>query len=265
MKCREVEDVLVTSNMKGIGKLTPSVRAHIEACRRCREFARIAELPAADIHVDASRIAHLQKMIAGNLRPVRPLPPSWVFLLTFMLFFVALSCAGVLYLGPYGWFLLMPGQKLAVFTTLAASAALLAFSLARQMVPGQKSLLRPGFLPIGLFVLLCLTVASVFQVRTDPHFLQSGETCLRAGLPYAIPAALAFWWILRRGAILSPRMIGATTGMLAGLVSMTVLEVHCTNLNVWHILVWHVGFALLGLAAGLLVAAAGQAIHNRVS
>jgi hypothetical protein len=265
MKCRDVEDVLAASNARGTGNLMPSVRAHIEECKSCQEFARIVELPSADAHVDSSQIDRLEKMIVSDLRPVRPLLPSWVFLLAFALIFVGLSCLGVLYLGPYGWFVLMPGQKIAVFATLAAGAALLAFSLVRHMVPGQKSLLRPGLLPIGLFVLLCLVVASVFQVRTDPHFLQSGAACLKAGIPYAIPAAFVFWLILRRGAILSPRVVGAITGMLAGLVSTTVLEVHCPNLNVWHILVWHVGIALLGLVTGVLVAMAGQAIRNRVS
>jgi hypothetical protein len=265
MKCRDVEDVLATSNTGETVNLMPSVRAHIEECKSCQEFARILELPSADVQVDSSQIDRLQKMIVGDLRPVRPLLPLWVFLSAFALIFVGLSCLGVFYLGPYGWFMLMPGQKIAVFATLAASAALLAFSLARHMVPGQKSPLRPGLLPIGLFVLLCLVVASVFQVRVDPHFLRSGEACLKAGIPYAIPAAFLFWLILRRGAILSPRVAGAITGMLAGLVSTTVLEVHCPNLNVWHILIWHVGFALLGLVTGVLVAMAGQAIRNRVS
>jgi hypothetical protein len=215
--------------------------------------------------MDRNQIDRLQKMIVSNLRPVRPLLPSWVFFSAFALLFVTLSYAGISYLGAYGWFMLMPGQKLAVFAALAASAALLAFSLVRQMVPGQKSLLRPGLLPVGLFVLLCLVIAGVFQARPDPHFLQSGETCLRIGLPYAIPAAFLFWLILRRGALLSPLVTGATTGMLAGLVSTTVLEVHCPNFDLWHILVWHVGFALLGMTAGLLIATAGQAIRHRVS
>jgi len=102
-------------------------------------------------------------------------------------------------------------------------------------------------------------------VQTDSHFLQSGERCLKGGIPYAIPAAFVFWFILRRGAILSPRVVGAITGMLAGLVSTTVLKVHCPNLNVWHVVVWHVGIALLGLIAGLLVATIGQAICSPMS
>jgi hypothetical protein len=265
MNCREVEQLLGTSNTRRATLLTPSVRAHIESCSGCQQLARISELPIKEVEMDAGQIDRLQKMIIKELRPVRQLLPSWVFFSAFLLVFAALSYVGVLYLGPIDWFVLMPGQKIAVFSTLAASAGLLAFSLVRQMVPGEKALFRPGLLPVGLFVLLALVVASVFQVRTDPHFLRSGEWCLKAGMPYAIPAAIVFWLILRRGAILSPRVGGATAGMLAGLVSTTVLEVHCPNQNLWHILVWHFGFALLGLAAGLLIAIAGQALGNRMS
>jgi hypothetical protein len=265
MKCREVEKALAMSDTRGTGNVVASVLAHIEECKSCQEFARIVRLPSANAQLDSGQIDRLEDMISNDLRPVRPLRPSWVFLSAFALVFVVLSCLGVLYLGPYGWFVLMPMQRIAVFVTLGASAALLAFALVRQMVPGHKALVPPGLLPIGLFGLLCLVVASVFQVQTDSHFLQSGERCLKAGIPYAIPAAFVFWFILRRGAILSPRVVGAITGMLAGLVSTTLLEVHCPNLNVWHVLVWHVGIALLGLIAGLLIATIGQAIRSRMS
>ena len=80
MKCRDVEDVLAASNTTGTGKLMPSVRAHIEQCKSCQEFARIVELPSGDAQMDSRQINRLQKMIVGDLRPVRPLLPSWVFL-----------------------------------------------------------------------------------------------------------------------------------------------------------------------------------------
>jgi len=265
MKCREVEQLLAISNTSRARLLTPSVRAHIESCSSCQQSARIAELPITEVQMNASQIDRLQKMIIEDMRPVRRLLPSWVFLSAFLLVFGALSYVGMLYLRPCDWFVFMPGQKIAVFSTLAASAGLLAFSLVRQMVPGKKSLFRPELLPVCLFVVLSLVIGSAFQVRTDPHFLRSGEACLKAGISYAIPAAVVFWLIVRRGAVLSPRIAGATAGMLAGLVSTTVLEVHCPNLNVWHILVWHIGFALLGFLTGLLIAIAGQALGNRMS
>jgi hypothetical protein len=265
MTCREVEQALAMSNAKQTDILMQSVRGHIEDCESCRELVQAVELPFEDAQVSSGQIERLQAMIAGDLHPVRPLLPSWVFLLIFALIFVGLTYLGITYLGTPGWFVLMPVQKIAVLSTLAASASLLAFSLVRQMVPGEKPLLHTGLLPAGLFVLLCLVVASVFQIRTDPHFLRAGRACLQAGVPYAIPAGLLFWLILRRGAILSSRAVGAAAGMLAGLVSTTVLEVHCPNLNVWHILVWHVGIALSGLVAGLLIAVAGQVVRDRIS
>jgi hypothetical protein len=193
-----------------------------------------------------------------------PLPPSWMFVLAFTLIFIGLSFLGISYLGSGGWTILMPGQRIAVFVTLAASAALLAFSLARQMVPGEKSLLRPGLLPVAIFVLLSLVVTGVYQVRTEHNSLRSGEMCLKAGAPYAIPAAFDFWLILTRGTILSPQVVGAITGMLAGLVSTTVLEVRCQDLNFWHILVWHVGIALVGAIAGVVITTVGQIFRHRM-
>jgi hypothetical protein len=265
MTCREVEEALAMSSARETDILMHSVRGHIEGCQSCRELVRAVELSFGAPQANSSQIERLQDMIIGDLHPVRPLLPSWLFLLIFTIIFAGLAYLGISYLGASGWFVLVPVQKIAVFTTLAASAALLAFSLVRQMVPGEKSLLGTGLLPILLFVLLCLVVASVFQGRTDPYFLRAGRACLQAGVPYAIPAGLLFWLILRRGAILSPRAVGAVAGMLAGLVSTTVLEVHCPNLNVWHILVWHVGIAALGLLAGLVIAIAGQAISDRIS
>ena len=84
----------------------------------------------------------------------------------------------------------------------------------------------------------------------------TGLLCLEIGLACAIPAAALLWLVLRRGAILSPVLTGATAGALAGLSGLTVLEVFCPNLNKYHILVWHLGAVLASiigcLAIGLL-------------
>src|SRR5262249_38200360 len=87
--------------------------------------------------------------------------------------------------------------------------------------------------------------------------------CLRAGIPIGIFAAVPLWLVLRRGAILSPRMTGAATGLLAGLVGANVLEIHCPNLDAWHILVARLGVPVLCAMAGLVTGLVADVVATR--
>ena len=66
-----------------------------------------------------------------------------------------------------------------------------------------------------------------------------------------------------RGAILFPKFIGAAAGALAGLIGLSVLEINCPNLNVFHILVWHGGVVLVSSSAGALLGAAVEYLERR--
>jgi hypothetical protein len=68
------------------------------------------------------------------------------------------------------------------------------------------------------------------------------------------------WLVLRHGAILSPKLTAATAGGFAGLIGLTVLEVHCPILNRYHILIWHMGVVLLSMLGGLSLGAAWERI-----
>jgi hypothetical protein len=52
---------------------------------------------------------------------------------------------------------------------------------------------------------------------------------------------------------------------LAGLIGLSVLEVNCPNLNIFHILVWHWGVVLISALAGALVGAAVDTSNDRAS
>ena len=60
-----------------------------------------------------------------------------------------------------------------------------------------------------------------------------------------LSTAFLFWLVVRRGAIIHPKLMGAAIGRLAGLTGLSVLAMNCSNLNVFHILVWHWGVVLL--------------------
>jgi hypothetical protein len=161
-----------------------------------------------------------------------------------------------------GWAALNGVQRIAVFATVAASAVALAVSMIGQMEPGNKYALAPALLPIGVLTALMIVLAVTFRLREELSFVKSGFACLRNGLTFSIPAAFLFW-LLRRGAILYPKLIGAAVGGLAGLAGFSVLELDCPNVNVFHIVVWHWGVVLTGATSGALIGAAAEYVRRR--
>jgi hypothetical protein len=258
----------VISSYSGSSALPPEAAEHIAHCMRCRSLIQALgekqEVPTPS----ADQLQRIKAKVLGELRPVRPLPPSRVFLSAFGLIFLAVVAVGSLQLGAYGWGVLSVSQKIVIFTALAASAALLAVSMVRQMAPGSKHPVSPTLLPLGILVSLIIVMAAFFQWQKESAFVANGLFCLSAGLKYAIPGAFLFWLLLRRGAMLSPKLTGATAGGFAGLIGLAVLEIHCPNLNRYHILVWHLGVVLLSVLGGVALGAAveflGQPRSDRI-
>jgi len=162
-----------------------------------------------------------------------------------------------------------PLQTAAILSALAISTCLLASSLAHQMVPGSRHRVSPRLLPVGITMSLIIAIAVLFQFQQERNFWGNAWACIRAGTPIGVMAAVPFWLLLRRGAILSPSVTGAATGLFSGLVGASVLEIHCPNLGAWHILVSHLGVAILCALAGLVIGFAtevkGYAVDSPLS
>ena len=141
-------------------------------------------------------------------------------------------------------------QNVGVLGALAAGACLLAWSIAQQMGPESRHRLPPAVLPIVVIICPALLMADFFPAEDKENFWRQGWACLGSGAPFGLLAAIPFWFLLRRGAILSPRLAGAATGLLAGLVGTTALEIHCPILGLSHILTWHLGVAVLEAVVG---------------
>ena len=263
MTCREMDTVI--GSHSGDSTLPPEAARHVAECEGCRLLVSAFDTAHNGLVPSAGRLKQIQTAMIEGLRPVRPLASSRVFLLAFMLISVAVVAIGSSLLGMNGWDALGSIQRITVFTALTASAILLAISVVRQMTPGGKHSISPTLLPIGILTLLILVIAAVFQVRHESAFVPDGLACLRSGLTYSIPAALLFWVLLSRGAVLYPKLMGAAAGGFAGLIGLSVLEVECSNLNVYHILVWHWGVILLCSVGGLSLGAAVEYIRRRGS
>jgi hypothetical protein len=254
--CRDLDDFM--SSGSGNWTQPEGYAEHLKACHRCRGLTRLLEEGGKGPVPSESQLRQIKMGMVENLQPVRPLPASRVFLALCAIIFLFVAAAGVLRLGTNGWEALNLWQRAGVFTSLGASAILLAGSMVRLMVPGSRHIVRPAALPVGILLALMLVIATAFRSHGELAFVANGLVCLKNGLAYSVPAALLFWLLLRRGAILSPKLIGAATGGLAGLIGLSVLEVNCPNLNIFHILVWHWGVVLISSLAGALVGAAAE-------
>jgi hypothetical protein len=243
-------------------ELPPDALEHFIGCTRCRSLMRVLNQNEDEPAPSERELQRIREKILVNLKPVRPMPPFRILLFVCALIFLSVVTVGILALGMSGWGALSVEQRIVVFATLAASAVLLAVSMVRQMAPGSKHTLSPAVLPTAILCALMVMIAAMFRSQKESAFVATGLMCMRNGLTYSLPAGILFWLLLRRGAVLFPKLIGAAAGGLAGLVGLSVLEVNCPNLNVFHIAVWHWGVILLSSLAGLVLGAAVEYIER---
>ena len=264
MNCHDVDRALSQ------GSLLPlQAEEHAGTCNRCQQLLSALN---SSVPVDPLSPAALRKIaesLAGDLRPVRPLAPARYFVGTFVGIFVSIVTLSVYRLGAFAIAVMTPLQTTAILSTLAIGTSLLVYSLVNQMVPGTRHRIPPALLAVGITILVAMVMAVLFQVQQEENFWGNAWVCIRAGTLVGALAAVPFWLVLRRGAILSPRMTGAAAGLLAGLAGTSMLEIHCPNLDAWHILLSHLGAAILcalaGLATGLMAEIRGRRSIHRSS
>jgi hypothetical protein len=258
MTCHEIDGVIISYSTTR--EIAPEAAEHISQCENCRRLVWIVGESRAVSSPPSDQTKRITAAMIGNLNPVRPLAPARVFIFAFALAYLTAVALGSWLSGANGWRVLSTFQKGAIFAPLAVCAGLLAWTLVRLMVPGSKHIIPPVLSSIGVLLLLVLVIATVFHRQQESGFVSPGLQCLKTGAAFAVPAAVLFWLLLRRGAILSPGLTGATAGGLAGLVGLSVLEVRCPNLSSYHILVWHWGVALLATLGGF---ALGRLLSRR--
>jgi hypothetical protein len=154
-----------------------------------------------------------------------------------------------------------PAAIAIAFGALAVCAALLAVSLAAGMSPGSRQPASPVVLTGGILLSLAAIFCVLLPYHNETGFWVRSARCLQLGSLFALPTAGLAWGLLSRGAVLSPAISGAAAGLLGGLAGLAVLEIHCPDHNVSHVLVAHWGAALVCAATGWL---AGAGMEERV-
>jgi hypothetical protein len=246
--CREIEEWLIPS-LAG-GAVPPEAAAHFAGCETCRKLVAAMGNRAAPDLPSLDRLLEIKAQLRSNLKPVKPLPHAGLFSASFLLVSALIVAVGAAYLGTAGWLALDPFRKIAVFLTLGLDLAGIAILMARENMPGSRVLLPPGLAVATVLGTPAVIFATLFNFHQERSFMATGLVCLRIGLVCALPVGVICWLILRRGLVLNRAAAGALTGLLAGLSALTLLEIFCPNPDKYHILVWHIGVAVLAMMGG---------------
>lgn len=203
--------------------------------------------------VDPALLDRLTRDMGASLQPVRPLPHPAALTAITAAVCLTVGAAGGALLHPRGIEQMSALQIAVIFPVVAVLAWLAARASVRQMIPGSWQ----RFGPVSILLAVCAALAAAFlAVFSDYHaerFVPQGLTCLKAGLAVAAPAALLIWLALRRGYAVNPTAAALAMGTLAGLAGIAMLELHCTNFEVPHVLLWHVAVAPVSAAVAFLL------------
>lgn len=211
----------------------------------------------------AETLAHVAASIAGSMRPVRPLPPRWVLIGGAAFVCALVAMAGAAAMGFSGIAKMTMLQRSAVFSALLILMLGAAGELVSAIIPGSRRRISSGNLLVGSA--LCLEAVSFicFRDYQTSHFVHAGLVCLGIGLLHAIAAGVLSWLVLRRGFAVDPVSAGLAAGALAGLAGIAMLELHCSNFQAAHVLVWHIGVLLVSAGLGVLYGRGADHFHRR--
>lgn len=247
--CRETAEWILSGGHDS-SQAPPAVARHLAECPHCAELARLPVSPGAALPADEiSRIK--ASLLGGGLRAVTPLPSNGLLAVLLFVILIAVLALGSWILGTAGWSARTTAARAGIFLPLLGAACFLVLAAVRQMIPGSGSIDRWWQSSGGLFCIAAPAATIVYGPEEEPQFLHTGLYCLGLSMASAAAGFAALWLLLiRRGALLSPAAAGGITGGLAGITMVAMAEIRCPNLNLHHILLWHLPVAIVTALCG---------------
>lgn len=220
-----------------------------------RDIDQVLEGAARAPHpVEPAVLARVTGAIQASLRPVRPLPPSWILASGLVLVCAAIATAGAAHAGFNGFEKMNTLERALIFSTLGILIWAAGTAFVSEMIPGSRRIVASS----ALLLISCVALLGVFVVlfhdyHTE-HFISIGLRCLFTGFAFAVPTGLVSWLVLRRGFAVNRIAAGLAAGTLGGLAGVALLELHCPNFEAPHVLLWHTAVVPLSAVAGALLA-----------
>ena len=165
MNCSDVDRALLDEPLPS--RLPSQAQEHLRECRRCREFLRALNSSVSPESPSPTTLRRIQQAISADLQPVHPVASKRSIVGALVAIYACIVAVAAYRFGASALSVMGLLPAGAIFGTLAISAALLAHSLAHQMVPGSQHRIPPELLPAGIMVVLMFAVAVSFPFRDE--------------------------------------------------------------------------------------------------
>ena len=161
MTCGEVSKHLDGADTRRWGGLPAQVREHLEQCGPCQALWDF--LTRQDTaQLEPELLSQVSRTVQQSLEPVKPLPSARLLTLGFLLIFGVISAGFVGISGLRGADAMGNMTFAGMLGIIGAAAFLVAFTLSREMAPGEKKILSAPRLFLLLLMPLFLAASVLF-------------------------------------------------------------------------------------------------------
>lgn len=212
-----------------------------------------AELPAM-VRQD------LNRALKTSLKPVTPLPSNRALAVQFLIVFAGCAALFMAVLDKAGLHMMTAAQIGGLSVLLGSGGVFFASQLSSRMIPASR--MPPLWMGIVLLAASAAAMALLFPWRVPREFLAEGWPCAVLELAIAVPAAVLFWRMARRGTLFASGGVGMAVTALAVFLSLIVDQSQCMFPQAPHLLVWHGGMAAILIVAGALTGSVMKRLPN---
>jgi hypothetical protein len=196
----------------------------------------------------------IRDRLIQELQPVTPLRSAKSLTIQLSAVFLILATGLIALLGTAGFHSLHFGQAAGITILLGIGVLLLSVSLAWQMKPVSSQRTSAKLAGVCFALGFVAGAALLFPWRGLDRFVTEGWPCAATGFAVALPAALLFGLIVRRGVPMSHGAFGSAVGAIAALLGVTALQFRCPHQHAAHLIVWHGSILVASMIVGYLLA-----------
>lgn len=199
----------------------------------------------------------LRRTVAGDLRPVRPLPAPWLRVLWAVPLAIGIAAFTLLYFGTRPDFAGLADLLTWVPVLLQVALGLAVLMLAlHETVPGLK-LARPVVFGVCLAALAVHLAANIILWLRDPmgygDFIRSFVLCVRYEFLIGVPFLALITYLAAKALPVRPSIVGLLAGIGAGVISDASWRMVCYVSVPAHFLTAHLGGIVVLGGAGYLL------------